>query len=103
MYNLYRMMEQLFSLDDIVLLPAILSKIKHRAQCSPYVREHELLPEINTKLPLFTAPMSCVINEQNYQEFNKNGINTIIPRNIHINTRLKLAKDTFVALGLEVQ
>lgn len=94
-------MEQLFSLDDIVLIPAILSKIKHRAQCSPYIREHELLPGIEAKLPLFTAPMSCVINEHNYHEFKKNGINTIIPRNVHINTRLKLAKDTFVALGLE--
>ena len=65
-------MEQLFSLDDIVLIPAILSKIKHRAQCSPYIREHELLPGTEAKLPLFTAPMSCVINEHNYHEFKKN-------------------------------
>lgn len=95
------MINQLFSLDDIVLLPAILSKIKHRSQCSPYIREHSLLPGTNAKLPLFTAPMSCVINEYNYQEFIQKGINTVIPRNVHINTRLKLAKDTFVALGLE--
>lgn len=94
-------MEQLFTLDDIVLIPAIFSKIKHRAQCCPYIREHELLPGNEAKLPLFTAPMSCVINEHNYHEFKNNGINTIIPRNVHINTRLKLAKDTFVALGLE--
>lgn len=94
-------MEQLFTLDDIVLIPAIFSKVKHRAQCCPYVGEHELLPGTEAKLPLFTAPMSCVINEHNYQEFKNNGVNTIIPRNVHINTRLKLAKDTFVALGLE--
>lgn len=94
-------MNQLFSLDDIVLIPAVFSHIKSRQQCSPYIGEHSLLPGTNNKLPLFTAPMSCVINENNYQEFKNNGINTIIPRNVYINTRLNLAKDTFVALGLE--
>lgn len=94
-------MNNLFTLDDIVLIPAVFSKIKHRSQCSPYVREHSLLPGTNAKLPLFTAPMSCVINEKNYTTFKINGINTIIPRNVDINTRLRLAKDTFVALGLE--
>jgi IMP dehydrogenase/GMP reductase len=94
-------MNNLFTLDDIVLIPAVFSKIEHRSQCSPYIREHSLLPETNAKLPLFTAPMSCVIDDKNYITFKNNGINTIIPRNIHINTRLRLAKDTFVALGLE--
>ena len=94
-------MNNLFTLDDIVLIPAVFSKIKHRSQCSPYIREHSLLPGTNAKLPLFTAPMSCVINDKNYTTFKNNGINTIIPRNVDINTRLKLAKDTFVALGLE--
>lgn len=94
-------MNNLFTLDDIVLIPAVFSKIKHRSQCSPYIREHSLLPGTNAKLPLFTAPMSCVINDKNYTTFKNNGINTIIPRNVYINTRLKLAKDTFVALGLE--
>lgn len=94
-------MNNLFTLDDIVLIPAVFSKIEHRSQCSPYIREHSLLPGTNVKLPLFTAPMSCVINEDNYITFKNNGINTIIPRNIHINTRLRLAKDTFVALSLE--
>lgn len=95
------MLNNLFSLDDVVLIPAVFSIIKHRSQCSPYVREHSLLPGINAKLPLFTAPMSCVISSDNYNDFKECGINTIIPRNVHINTRIKLAKDTFVALGLD--
>lgn len=95
------MLNSLFSLDDVVLIPSVFSEIKNRSQCSPYIREHSLLPGNNAKLPLFTAPMSCVINSDNYHEFNNCGINTIIPRNVHINTRLKLAKNTFVALGLE--
>lgn len=95
------MLNNLFSLDDVVLIPSVFSAIKNRSQCSPYVREHSLLPGVNAKLPLFTAPMSCVINPDNYNDFKECGINTIIPRNVHINTRIKLAKDTFVALGLE--
>ena len=95
------MLNNLFSLDDVVLIPSVFSAIKNRSQCSPYVREHSLLPGVNAKLPLFTAPMSCVISPDNYNDFKECGINTIIPRNVHINTRLKLAKDTFVALGLE--
>lgn len=94
-------MNTLFTLNDIVLIPTVCSQIKHRSQCSPYIREHSLLPGTGSKLPLFTAPMSCVIDETNYTIFKNNSINTIIPRNVHINTRLKLAKDTFVALGLE--
>ena len=71
-------MDNLFTLDDIVLIPAVFSQIKHRSQCSPYVREHSLLPGTGSKLPLFTAPMSCVINDKNYATFKNNGINTII-------------------------
>lgn len=95
------MLNKLFSLDDVVIIPSIFSVIKNRSQCSPYVREHSLLPGNNAKLPLFTAPMSCVISPNNYNDFKNCGVNTIIPRNVHINTRIKLAKDTFVALGLE--
>lgn len=95
------MLNNLFSLDDVVLIPSVFSAIKNRSQCSPYVREHSLLPGVNAKLPLFTAPMSCVISSDNYNDFKECGINTIIPRNVHINTRIKLAKDTFVALGLD--
>ena len=94
-------MKQLFSLDDIVLIPAVFSSIKSRQQCSPYVGEYSLLPGTNAKLPLFTAPMSCVIDADNFNKFKNVGINTIIPRNVHLNTRLNLADRTFVALGLE--
>lgn len=95
------MLNNLFSLDDVVLIPSVFTEIKNRSKCSPYIREHSLLPGTNSKLPLFTAPMSCVISPDNYNDFKNCGINTIIPRNVHINTRIKLAKNTFVALGLD--
>lgn len=94
-------MDYLYSLDDVVLKSSTFTKIKSRQQCSPYVREHSLLPGTNAKLPLFTAPMSCVIDADNFNKFKNVGINTIIPRNVHLNTRLNLADRTFVALGLD--
>jgi hypothetical protein len=45
--------------------------------------------------------MSCVINEKNYKEFEKVGINTILPRNISLDTRYKKCINTFCAFGLE--
>jgi hypothetical protein len=54
-------------------------------------------------LPLFVAPMSSVINDKNWRIFHDHKINTIIPRNIDIETRLKLSHNqlTFVAFSLD--
>lgn len=82
-----------FSLDDICLVPAITTEITHRSECNPY--------NSDSMLPLFTAPMSCVIDTNNYTTFMSNKINTIIPRNIDFNTRCKLCESTFVAMGLD--
>lgn len=82
----------LLSFNDICLVPSVISDIEHRNECSPYLD--------NGTLPLFTAPMSSVINENNWQVFKENKVNTIIPRSVDINVRLELAKHTFVAVSL---
>lgn len=82
-----------FSLDDISIIPARVSNISHRSECSPY--------NFDNMLPLFTAPMSSVIDDKNYQIFMDNKINTIIPRNISLDIRLNLMTKTFVAMGLD--
>ncbi|MEG1495448.1 MAG: IMP dehydrogenase [Bacilli bacterium] len=51
-------------------------------------------------LPLFTAPMNSILDENNYQSFLKNKINTIIPRGICYDIRWRLSTKTFIALGL---
>ena len=71
----------LYSLDEICLTPAAVSPIKHRSDVIIY--------NTHNKLPLFTAPMSCVVNMENYSKFEDVGINTIIPRTIHWKTRLQ--------------
>ena len=61
-----------FDFDDILIVPSIKSKITSR------YKDIEL-PLI---LPLFTAPMDTVVNLNNYDIFNKNGINVTLPRTI---------------------
>lgn len=82
-----------YGLNDIGLIPAKVTEIKHRNECSPY--------NSDLMLPLFTAPMNAVINEHNYEKFIEQKINTIIPRGVPIATRLNLCTKTFVALSLQ--
>ena len=74
----------LYSYNDIMIEPAILSDINSRSECNPL--------KDNSKLPIFTAPMSTVVNEKNFNIFEENGINAILPRNIKIAIRLNYAQ-----------
>ena len=86
----------LYSLQDITLVPATVSEISSRSQCNPHADDFGMLP-------LFVAPMSSVIDDKNWRIFHNHKINTIIPRNIDIETRLKLSYNqlTFVAFSLD--
>lgn len=86
----------LYSLQDITLIPATVSEISSRSQCNPHADDFGMLP-------LFVAPMSSVINDKNWKTFHDHKINTIIPRNIDVETRLKLSHNqlTFVAFSLD--
>lgn len=82
----------LLSFNDICIVPSVASNIEHRNECSPYLD--------NGMLPLFTAPMSSVINQDNWEIFKGNKINTIIPRSVDWETRLDLSDKTFIAVSL---
>lgn len=82
----------MYSLQDITLIPAAVSEISSRSECNPYYN--------NKKLPLFVAPMSQILDENNWKTYDKY-VNTIIPRNIPLETRLELSTKTFAALSLD--
>lgn len=82
----------LLSFNDICLIPATVSEIEHRSECNPYLD--------NGMLSLFTAPMTSVIDENNWKIFKSNKINTIIPRSVDWETRLDLSDKTFIAVSL---
>jgi len=84
--------------NDISIVPAILSNVEHRGECNPYY-----IDDLGKKtLPIFTAPMSTVVNEQNFELFEMNNIIPILPRNISYDIRLKyLQCGKWVAVGLD--
>lgn len=81
-------------LNDISILPCVISDINSRSECIPY-DEYGMLP-------LFTAPMNTVIDNDNYSLYEDNKITPIIPRTVSLGLRVKLLeKGKWVAFGLE--
>lgn len=70
----------LYSYDDVMVQPAVVSEINSRRECNPFNKDE--------MLPIFTAPMSTVVNLENRDKFEENNIYTIIPRNIDLQERL---------------
>jgi hypothetical protein len=58
--------------DDVVIVPDVLTDIRSRKSVDPY--------DSNGYLPLFTAPMSSVVNSNNAHVFVANDIHVVLPR-----------------------
>jgi IMP dehydrogenase/GMP reductase len=84
----------LYNLDEICLIPTPQTSVDSRDDVTIYTNKN--------RYPLFTAPMSCIVDETNYKLFESNRINTIIPRSVDWNTRFELIKDgQWVSVGLK--
>ena len=83
---------QTYTYRDLSILPAIVSSISSRKECNPYY---------DKMLPIFTAPMDSIVNEQNINEWIDNSITPIVPRNIEFQKRLDYTyKGYWVAYSL---
>lgn len=78
----------MYALDNIGLIPSVLSDIEHRSEINPYV---------NGKLPIFVAPMTCIINANNFNTFYNSKCIPILPRGINE----ALSEDCWAACSLE--
>lgn len=85
--------EKLYTLNDVAIMPSATSSVDHRCDCNPYMEDD--------MLPLFTAPMSTVVNTKNYKKFIENKINPILPRTEYIQTRLQKMNDVWCAFSLD--
>lgn len=73
-----------YSYNDIMVKPAVISFIEHRAECNPY--------DESGMLPLFTAPMDSVVNIDNFELFLENKIIPILPRTETLIDRIKFVE-----------
>lgn len=69
-----------YSYNDVMIQPANVSKVEHRSDCNPFIGKD--YSGTYDMLPIFTAPMSTVVDTNNYELFYKNHIFAILPRNI---------------------
>lgn len=101
--------KMLYGLDDVCIIPTMQSWIDSRSQCS-------ITFENSDKLPIFVAPMSCLVNYQNYPAITRlrmldiqegkgypvcAGINAILPRSEKLEVRLSvMTSGEWVAFSL---
>ena len=89
--------EPKYCYNDIAIIPAIKSTIEHRSECNPFIEQYG-----ESYLPIFTAPMSTVVNEENFKLFEENHIIPILPRNFPLETRIEyVKKGKWAAFGLD--
>jgi IMP dehydrogenase/GMP reductase len=83
-----------YSYNDLTIVPARISNISSRSECYPFLNdEHDL--------PLFTAPMSSVVNLKNLDIWRYNKITPILPRTINLELRLSgLINGYWIAMSL---
>ena len=89
-------MEIKFDFDDILIQPVSITNIDSRNEIN--------IEDKNNMLPLFTAPMFDVINENNVDDFLNNKIYGVLPRKILTEYTLEYlatcSPRKFISMGL---
>lgn len=74
-----------YGYNDVTIIPERISDVKSRREVYPYNEEG--------MLPIFTAPMDSIVNEENIDKWSENHIIPILPRNIDATVRKNLLCD----------
>lgn len=82
-----------YSYNDLTIVPTVISEVDSRQMVDPF--------DYEGNLPLFTAPMSTIVNSENFYTWNKY-VHAILPRNISAGIRRDfLTKGEWVAVSLQ--
>lgn len=85
--------ETKYAYKDLTIVPEKITHITSRSEVN--CRNEE------GYLPIFTAPMSCVVNEMNFECFEEKGIYSIMPTTVDIAIRKKtLVRGYWVAMSM---
>lgn len=81
--------EKMYSLDEVGLIPARISNVKHRGDVNPFTKKSDVLP-------VFVSPMTCIIDETNISKFLDNKFIPIVPVSARwsFSERMGMAKKT---------
>ena len=85
--------KKLYNLDDVAIMPNESSSIKHRSECVPFYEDG--------MLPIFTAPMPCVVDNKTADTFIKSNITPIIPRTEEYSYRINNCEKYWCAFSLQ--
>lgn len=85
--------QPLFDFNDITIVPHTTTDIISRSECHSY--------DSTGFLPLYTAPMTSVIDETNAQYFEQAHIHTVLPRTVPFETRILYSEQHYSAFGLQ--
>lgn len=89
----------LYSLEDITIIPDLLTSIKSRSECNTCTSS---LEETSQEFfPIVVAPMASIVDPENYKTFHDNKISCIIPRNVPLLERLRLCSEVFCAFSMK--
>jgi GMP reductase len=91
--------EILYSLRDISIIPSVVSEIESRSECNPTC--FDITRKKKGFLPIITAPMSCVIDENNFKEYDELGISVILPRTVSSKLRIEMMTKFFCAFSIK--
>lgn len=96
-----------YSLDDLSIVPPRSSKIVHRSDVNPYYKDFAYIVndrlDVHENLPIFTAPMPSVIDENLIDTYIENKIVPIIPRTIDFDTRINYAVNNLYFVSFSLQ
>lgn len=96
-------MERLLELRDITLIPNQKTYKAGNLEGMDFWEKDSLDSDqrYSTTLPIFTSPMSAIIDSGNWETWLGAGIKTIIPRTESLETRIQLCQYTFSAFSLQ--
>lgn len=95
------------SFDRYYVVPNIVTDINHRSECVPYYNAFYSDEQggwclSGAHLPIFVAPMACILDDKNYHKFDDAGLNPIVPRTVDFEIRKKIMNEMiWIAVGLD--
>lgn len=92
--------ERTFELNDITLLPSSTNPGFQKITLEVTDAMDQTSPDA-TSLPIITAAINGIIDEENWQDWVGQGIKVIIPKDLPIETRLQSATTVFTAFTID--